>query len=134
MKSDIPFYPVEGIQIAIARKKNELEQFEWFVYLLNKNDYPIYDVLVTSKGYGEKEGEEQKTSTLRHMIGYIGPNSNSLIEPIDPALFHLFNQFWVSYYVADQIYDKKFIFVPESITDENIIPISDLDMEGVLHK
>jgi hypothetical protein len=40
----------------------------------------------------------------------------------------------VSYYIGNQIFDKKFIFVPESIREENLIPIAQLELEGVLHE
>ncbi len=43
------------------------------------------------------------------------------------------NQYWVSYYRGQQIFDKKFIFVPDSIVPANLIPIALLGREGVLH-
>jgi hypothetical protein len=57
-----------------------------------------------------------------------------MVETIDPAVFHLFNEFWVSYYIGDTIYDKKFIFVPGSITESNLSYIPQLDMKGILHE
>jgi hypothetical protein len=39
----------------------------------------------------------------------------------------------VSYYRGSQIFDKKFIFVPDSIVPANLIPIALLGREGVLH-
>jgi hypothetical protein len=56
------------------------------------------------------------------------------IEPISPEVFHINNEYWVSYYIGNQIFDKKFIFVPESIREENLIPIAQLGLEGVLHE
>ncbi len=56
-----------------------------------------------------------------------------LIEPIDPGVFHLNNEYWVSYYIGSQIFDKRFVFVPDSIREENISFIKELEMEGVLH-
>ncbi len=134
MKKDIPFLPVEGVKIAVARQMNELHQPEWRVYLINRNRQPITNVFVTSKGYGEKDAVQQKTSTLRHYFAEVQPNSHHLIEPIDPALFHLTNEYWVSYFIGGQVYDKKFLFVPDSITESNVIPIQSLGMEGVLHE
>ena len=58
---------------------------------------------------------------------------SALIEPIDPDLFHLFNEYWVSYYIEEQIYDKKFIFVPDSINISNISFIEMIQKEGILH-
>ncbi|HMQ00750.1 MAG TPA: hypothetical protein PKC24_13300, partial [Cyclobacteriaceae bacterium] len=56
-----------------------------------------------------------------------------LIEPIDPALFHLNNEYWVSYYLQGKLFDKRFVFVPETICEENLTFIKELELEGVLH-
>ena len=119
--------------MAVATTPNESGVDAWNVYLINNNPFPIENVLVSSKGYGMLDGEEVKTSMLRHMFELIEAKSFVQIEPIDPAIFHINNEYWVSYYIDRQIYDKKFIFVPDSITQDNLIEISMLNMQGVLH-
>jgi hypothetical protein len=133
MKKDINFLPVEGVQVAIARQENELGQYDWRVYILNQNDAPITNVFVTSKGYGQKDDEEQKTSTLRHFFAEIKPDGHEIVETIMPDVFHLNNEYWVSYFIGDQIFDKKFIFVPDSIIEENLVTVPLLGLEGILH-
>lgn len=133
MKEDIPFLPVENVMISVVQKPAEVGDPEWFVYLLNRNDRPINTVMITSKGYGKKDGEEQNTSTLRHVIPEVDAGEYALIEPIQPEVFHLNNEYWVSYYIDGQIYDKKFIFVPDTIKEENLIEIKELGLQGVLH-
>jgi hypothetical protein len=133
MIRDIKIPEVKNVTLAVARKKTPGESPEWKVYLINYNDFAIENTLVASKGYGEMDGEPQQTSILRHYLETILPNSATLIEPIDPAVFHLTNEYWVSYYVGSQIFDKRFVFVPDSIREENISFIKELEMEGVLH-
>lgn len=133
MIRDIKIPEVKNVTLAVARKRAPGESLEWKVYLINNNDFPIENTLVASKGYGEKDGEPQQTSILRHYLETILPNSATLIEPIDPAVFHLNNEYWVSYYIGSQIFDKRFVFVPDSIREENISFIKELEMEGVLH-
>jgi len=133
MKKDIDFAPVEGVAIAIATEQNDLGQEVWNVYLINSNAYYLDNVLVASKGYGNYEGQEIKTSVLRHMFERVEAKSFVKVEPIDPAIFHIYNEFWVSYYLGSRILDKKFIFVPETIVAENLIDISLLNKRGVLH-
>jgi len=134
MKKDIPFLPVEGVTMAVAQEKNELGETIWNVYLLNRNTYNLRNVLVTSKGYGSKvDGERQQTSVLRHHIPELEANEVAMIEMIDPSVFHLYNEYWVSYFVDEQVFDKKFIFVPESIIEENLIFIPQLSLKGILH-
>ena len=133
MIKDIEIPEVKNVTLAVARKKNIGESEEWKVYLINNNEHPIENTLVASKGYGERNGEQQRTSVLRHFLETVSGHSIALIEPIDPAVFHLNNEYWVSYYIGNQIFDKRFIFVPDTICEENISFIKELEMEGVLH-
>jgi hypothetical protein len=133
MIKDITIPQVKNVTLAVARKKNIGERDEWKVYLINSNDVALENALVASKGYGEKDGEKQNTSILRHFLETVPPHSAALIEPIDPAVFHLNNEYWVSYYIGEQIFDKRFVFVPDTICEENITFIKELEMEGILH-
>ena len=133
MIKDIIVPEVKNVTLAIARTGTGGVQEEWKVYLINNNGFPLENTLVASKGYGEKDGEKQNTSILRHFLETVPPNSTALIEPIDPSVFHLNNEYWVSYYIGPQIYDKRFVFVPDTIREENISYIQELEMDGVLH-
>ena len=70
---------------------------------------------------------------LRHLIEELGADSVARIEPIDPAVFSLTNEFWVSYYILDKIFDKKFIFTPGSFDPAHLRMIPELGLEGILH-
>jgi hypothetical protein len=132
MIKDIKIPSVQNVTLAVTKEGLKgLE--EWKVYLINNNDFEIENTLVASQGYGESEGERQRTSTLRHFLQTVPPYSVALIEPIHPNVFHLNNEYWVSYYVGLTIYDKRFVFVPESICEENLTFIKELDLYGVLH-
>jgi hypothetical protein len=137
MKEDISFEPVEGVAVAIVPDESaavEIGKEGWMVYLLNYNAFTLQNVIVSSNGYGvDSEGYNVRTSTLRHHFPELPAESAVPIEPIDPALFHLNNQYWVSYYVGAQVFDKKFIFVPESIVTNNLTHINLLGQDGVLH-
>lgn len=132
MKKDIDFSPVTGVKLAIAKTETESGD-DWAVYIINLNLIELKNVMITSKGYGELEGEQRKTSTLRHLIEELGAQSIAKIEPIDPVVFELTNEFWVSYYILDQIFDKKFIFTPGSFHPSLQRMIPELGLEGVLH-
>ena len=133
MIKDILVPEVRNVTLAVARTAKPGIDPEWKVYLINNNEVPLENTLVASKGYGEKDGEKQNTSILRHFLETVPANSTALIEPIDPAVFHLNNEYWVSYYIGRQIYDKRFVFVPDTICEENVSFIKELEMEGVLH-
>lgn len=132
MKKDIDFHPVTGVKLAIA-KEEKPSGTEWSVYMINLNLIELKTVMITSKGYGELNGEPKKTSTLRHFIEELGPQSIAKIESIDPAVFSLTNEFWVSYYIMDQIFDKKFIFTSGSFDPGFIRHIPEIGLDGILH-
>jgi hypothetical protein len=132
MKKDIDFSPVTGVKLAIAKEKTSTGT-EWAVYIINLNLIELSTVMITSRGYGILDGEKRQTSTLRHMIEELGSESIAKVEPIDPSVFALTNEFWVSYYILDQIFDKKFIFTPGSFDPVNLRMIPELGLEGILH-
>ena len=129
MRKDINFPKVEGGSMAIARQRNEAADYEYHVYIINDNDFAINNVIVNSSGYNDT----QKTSTLRHYLEVLAAHDVAKVELINTDLFALVNQFWVSYYRGRKVYDKKFLFMPESITEENFQYVKALDKEAVLH-
>jgi hypothetical protein len=133
MKKDIPFEPVTGVAVAIVPQDIADLKQPWDVYIINRNLIELYTVMVTSKGYGLVNGENKKTSILRHVIEQLNQESFAKIEPIDPSVFVLTNEYWVSYYILDKIFDKKFIFVPESIQERNLTYIEEINTKGILH-
>ena len=133
MLKDIPKLVVENIVVAIVQETDtETGSLIWNVYIINLYDEKIQDVLVSSKGYGFHEGKDVKTSDLRHFIGDMEGHDYAMIEPIMPDVFGLSNEFWVSFYLHKNIYDKKYIFLPEAIKEENFTTIPVLNKRGVM--
>jgi hypothetical protein len=132
MKKDLPENIVEDISIAVVLENESPETKFWNVYLINLKSDPIETVLVSSKGYGQKDGEDVKTSILRHSMGNLPSHSYALIEAIDEQVFGLTNEYWLSYYIGSNIYDKKFIFLPESIVESNLIRVPVVNKPGVM--
>jgi len=132
MKKDLPENIVRDIFIAVVLERESPTEKVWNVYVINEKNVPIQNVMVSSKGYGMKDEKEVKTSILRHFIGDIDPSDYAKIEAIDEQVFGLTNEYWLSYYIEGTIYDKKYIFLPESIIDDNLIKIPVLNKPGVL--
>ncbi len=135
MREELLGPKVENVAIVVAKEVMENEDI-YNVYLLNLRDDIMEGIIITSKGYGEnpETGEKIKTSTLRHCLEVMLPNEAAKIEPIMEDVFFLANEYWVSFWVEDVMYDKKFVFVPGSITPENMIDIPQLGTKGVLIK
>jgi len=134
MIKDLPENIVEGVAMAVVLLGETPEIMNWTVYLVNFKNEGITNVLISSKGYGEKDGKMVKTSVLRHFLGDVAPHAYVGVEAIDTEVFGLTNEYWLSYYIDGTIYDKKFIFLPESIVDENLIRIPLINKPGVMIK
>ena len=133
MKKDIPNLKVEDLAIAIVPRSDlDIEDALWDTYILNFREASIQNVLINSKGYGEIEGENRKTTILRHFFEEIGPTKAMLIEPIQAQLFDLTNEYWVSFTYEGHMYDKKYVFVRGSITEDNFTTIPFIEQKGVM--
>lgn len=134
MKKDIEIPKVKDVAVAIVPVTNELNVVEWKVYVVNFKTSDIESVLVSSQGYGELNNEKVETTLLRHFLDTIPAQSAKQVELIMPEVFGLNNQYWVSFSSGGQMLDKKFIFVPDSIQDKNLVMISVLEQKGVIIK
>jgi hypothetical protein len=134
MLKDIPDLKVQDVSIAIAKEKNEFDEWLWYVYIINYKNEDLEGVIVASKGYGEVNGEAKKTSVLRHFIELLPAKSIAKVEPIMDDLLPLNNEFWVSFCLNNKIYDKKFVFLSESISDEFMVEIPLLNKKGIIIK
>ncbi len=132
MRKDIRPPKVEGIAMAVVREPDEDGEDGWFVYLINRTDTVIENVLISSRGYGEIAGESRKTSEMRHFLDNLGPKSWARIERIVEDVFALSNQYWLSYYVGKTLHDKKYIFLAGSIEESNFTTIPLMDKRGVM--
>lgn len=121
----------KDIAVAIILENEELNT--WSIHLINFNNLQIENVLINSSGSGVNPlGESIKTSQLRHFFEYIPANSTQQIEIITPEVFHLDNQYMVSYFSENKLYDKKFIFKANTISIENLSFIEDLNAKGIV--
>ncbi|MEM9886268.1 MAG: hypothetical protein AAF849_10270 [Bacteroidota bacterium] len=131
MKADIPQHKVKDLAIAVVPREDETDEL-WDTYLINLKQVAIKSVLISSKGYGRVNGEQMKTTTLRHFFEEIGPREVVQIEPIQSKLFDITNEYWVSFVEQDYMYDKKYIFVIGSIDTSNFTTIPLVERKGVM--
>ena len=131
MLKDIPQLKVENVAVAIVKEQSNGADV-WNAYIINLKNEVLEGVLITSKGYGMIEGEERKTSTLRHFIENIPPLSCTKIEPITDNVLNLNNEYWVSFYLNNTMYDRKYVFLPGVINEEFFTQIPLLEKRGVM--
>ena len=132
MKKDIPIKKVHNIIFAVIPQKEDSEDSIWEVYLINLQEEPITNAIVNSKGFGTLNGKEVKTATLRHYFERIPPLSYQLVEPVQPEVLNLHNQYWLSFTQENYLYDKKYTFVQGSIEQANFTDIPLINRKGVM--
>ena len=133
MRKDIHIPKVEDVSMAVVKETGG-ENPEWGVYLINQKTVDIDNIIIASKGYGLLNDQEVKTSTLRHFFDKLEAASFQKIEKIMPDVFGLNNEYMLTFYIEKMIYDRKYIFVPDSIVEENLIQIPLIDKSGILIK
>ena len=135
MREELKGPKVEQVAVAIVVDEVDGEK-EFGVYLLNLREDIMEGIIISSTGYGEnaQTGEKIKTSTLRHSLEVLLPNEAAKIEPIMPDLFGLTNEYWVSFWVNETMYDKRFIFPAESISEKKMKYLEHFKKPGVIIK
>jgi hypothetical protein len=136
MREELLGPKVEGVAVAVVQQLNEDNEKIYYVYLINLRDDIMEGIIVTSQGYGEnvETGEKVRTSQLRHSLEILLPNEAAKIEPIIEDVFGLSNEFWVSFWVNDDLYDKKYVFLAESISEQNMKVLPVIGLPGVMIK
>jgi len=131
MKQDIEIPIVEGVYIAVIKEWDEefLAQ-HWNSYIINDRGTTIEMVLVVTKGYDE----DRKTSLLRHSIGNLQPKSSAKIEMLQDELLAMNNEFAVTFFADNKLYEKKYIFKKNTINERALQEIPVMDQRGVLLK
>lgn len=131
MKKDIEIPIAKDVHIALVHEWNkEFLNKDWNAYIINNRVTPIEMVLIVSKGF---DGEV-KTSTLRYAFASISAKGFEKIEMVQEEVLRLTNEFFVTYYAENKLFEKRFLFEKDSATEQNIVPIPLLEMDGILAK
>jgi hypothetical protein len=135
MKKDIIIPEVENVFLAAVQEwSDDFMEKVWYVYLVNDSDFNLDSVMVVSKAFGTIDGEMKKTSLLRHAFVEVPAVSVAKIEMIEKSVLVLNNEFMLTFFIGDKLYDKKFIFKANSINEEATEEVPILFVEGIMVK
>ncbi|UQD55468.1 hypothetical protein [Flavobacterium sp. K5-23] len=133
MKKDIQIPEVENVFVAAVQEwSDDFMEKVWYAYLVNDSDFLIESVMVVSKAFGTIDGEMKKTSLLRHAFVEVPAVSVVKIEMIEKSVLTLNNEFSVSYFIGNKLYDKKFIFKANFNSESEIEEVPILFVDGVI--
>ncbi|OYQ45505.1 hypothetical protein CHU92_01975 [Flavobacterium cyanobacteriorum] len=133
MKKDIIIPKVENVYVAALQEWNDdFMENTWYAYLVNDSDEKLEAVIIVSNAVGEIDGEERKTSTMRHAFTEVLPDTAVKIEMMEESVLALNNSFMVTFFKGNTLYDKEYIFRAGSISKNNLQEIPVIYKEGVL--
>lgn len=131
MRKDIDIPQVENVHIVAVKEWNEelTDQF-WNVYVVNNRKDEISMVLVISRG----NNDDRKTSTIRQNLGDIQSQNSAKVEFIADEVLEFTNEYLVTFFAGNTLFERKFIFEANSISEEKVAEIPVLANEGVIAK
>ena len=133
MKSDIIISEVENVFIAAVQEwSDDFMEKVWYAYLVNDSDFNLDGVMIVSKAFGIIDGEVKKTSLLRHAYVEVPAVSVVKIEMLEKSVLTLNNEFMVTFFIGEKLYDRKFIFRANSITPDYVEEVPILFVDGVI--
>ena len=131
MKKDIEIPVAKDVHVAMIHEWNkEFLDKDWNAYIINDRTTPIEMTMVVSKGYDK----DRKSSTMRHGIGDMQPKSFRKIEVVQEDVLGLNNEFFVTFYADNKLYEKRFVFEKNTVTENNLVNIQLINKEGILAK
>lgn len=129
MRKDINILQVENVHVvAVKEWDEELSAHYWNIYVVNDRKDEISMVLVMSRG----NSEDQKTTTLRQNLGDIQPNGSAKVEFITDEVLGFTNEYLLTFFAENKLFERKFIFEANSISEENFVKIPVMETEGIL--
>lgn len=133
MKKDITIPEVENVFVAAVQEwSDDFMEKVWYIYLVNDSDFNLDGVMVVSKAFGTIDGEMKKTSLLRHAFVAIPAVSVVKVEMLEKSVTTLNNEFMVTFFIGNILYDKKFIFKANIISEKNVEEVPILFVDGVI--
>jgi hypothetical protein len=131
MKKDINIPEVKNVYIAVVHEYNDIyKTHDWNAYIINDKKVDLEVVLLVTNGYSENK----ITSTFRKKLDILPAKSYAKIELMQEDLFALNNQFKVTFFEGNTMFDKTYLFRKNTINKKALQPIPLMEVRGVLVK
>jgi hypothetical protein len=129
LKKDIEIPEVKGVYIAIVQEYNKVYRTnDWDAYIINDKDVALEMILIVSRGYSQ----DQETSTMRHKLETLPPKSYAKIELVHEDVLALNNEFKVTFFEDNKLFDKTYLFRKNTINEKALQTIPLMEKKGVL--
>ena len=129
MRKDIDFPKVENVHIVVVKEKHlEYNTMDWNAYIINNQDVDLDTVLIASKGYSK----DKMTPVMRHSINKLPARSFAKIEFMQEDVLKLNNQFKLTYFIGNELFDKTYTFRQNTINEKALQKVPLMQLKGVL--
>ncbi|WP_299333389.1 hypothetical protein [uncultured Psychroserpens sp.] len=131
MKKDIQIPEVKDVFVAVVQEQHpEYKTDDWNAYIINNKDVDLDTVLIVSRGYSE----EKITPVMRHTIKLLPARSYAKIEFMQHDVLQLNNEFKVTFFEGNQMFDKTYLFRKNTINIKALQTVPLMQLKGVLVK
>lgn len=131
MKKDIEIPKVTSVYLAVVQEYNDVyKTTDWNAYIINDKDVVLEMLLIVSRGYTK----DKETSTMRHKLENLPPKSYAKIELMQDDVLALNNEFIVTFFENNKMFDKTYVFRKNTINEKALQSIPLMDVKGVLVK
>lgn len=129
MKKDIKIPEVVDVFMTVVHEYNdEFKCYDWNAYLINQQENKLEMVFIVSKGFDE----QKTTAVMRKTIEHLPAKSFALIEMIQEDVLQLNNEFSVTFFSNNKLFDKTFTFKKNTVTEKTIQMIPFLNKKGII--
>jgi len=131
MKKDIQIKEFNGLSLVVVYTYNEIyKSNDWLAYLLNESNLDLSTVLIVSRGYDD----ERETAVMRHRIETLPAGSFAKIELLQEEVLELNNEFRVSFFADNTLFEKKFIIPKSTVKQGKLRMIKAMNKRGIAFK
>lgn len=131
MKKDIQIPAVKNVYIAVVKEYNDLYKTEdWNAYIINDKTVDLEVVLIVTSGYSG----DKTTSVFRKKLELLPQKSYAKIELMPEELFSLNNEFKVTFFIGNAMYEKTYLFRKNTINENALQSIPLMKPKGILVK
>lgn len=131
MKKDIKIPEVKDVHVAVVQEQHiEYKTLDWNAYIINNSDVDLETVLIVSQGYTDKK----ITPPMRHTISKLPARSYAKIEYLQEKVLELNNEFKITFFEGNQMFDKTYLFRKNTINERALQTLPLMQLRGVLVK
>ena len=129
MKKDIQVPKVEGVYIAVVSEYNDIYKTQdWNAYIINDKEVDLEVVLIVTSGYSE----DKMTSIFRKKLDVLPKKSYAKIEMMQEDLFALNNEFKVTFFEGNAMFEKNYLFTKNTINEKALKDVPLMKAKGIL--